>query len=112
MPGLAPALQQQAVDAGALVVVRSQVLDEHERFELDAHPVTAGRAETNDIALEGDEFASTRHARFEARRDGVWVEDLGSTNGTYVNGVKLSRSRRLAPGDIVRVGETDLRYEA
>ncbi|MDX6504053.1 MAG: hypothetical protein QOE29_1178 [Gaiellaceae bacterium] len=112
IPGLAPAPQQQAVDAGALVVVRSQVLDEHERFELDAHPVTAGRAETNDIALEGDEFASTRHARFEARRDGVWVEDLGSTNGTYVNGVKLSRSRRLAPGDIVRVGETDLRYEA
>jgi hypothetical protein len=112
IPGLAPAPQQQAVDAGALVVVRSQVLEEHDRFELDARPLTAGRAETNDIALEGDEFASTRHARFEARRDGVWVEDLGSTNGTYVNGVKLSRSRRLAPGDIIRVGETDLRYDA
>jgi hypothetical protein len=110
IPGLAPA-QPQAVDAGALVVVRSQVLDEHERFELDTRPLTAGRAETNDIGLEGDEFASARHARFEARRDGVWVEDLGSTNGTYVNGVKLSRSRRLVPGDIVRVGETDLRYE-
>jgi pSer/pThr/pTyr-binding forkhead associated (FHA) protein len=110
IPGLAPA-PPQIVEAGALVVVRSQVLDEHDRFDLDTRPLTAGRAETNDIALDGDEFASARHARFEARRDGVWVEDLGSTNGTYVNGVKLSRSRRLAPGDIVRVGETDLRYE-
>ena len=75
--------------------MRSPVLDEQTRFELDSRPLTVGRAETNDIAVEGDEFASTRHARFETRRDGVWVEDLGSTNGTYVNGVKLSRSRRL-----------------
>jgi pSer/pThr/pTyr-binding forkhead associated (FHA) protein len=106
-----PAQAPPQVDAGALVVVRSPVLDEQERFELDSRPLTAGRGETNEVALEGDEFASTRHARFETRRDGVWVEDLGSTNGTYVNGVKLSRSRRLVPGDIVRVGETDLRYE-
>jgi hypothetical protein len=97
--------------AGALVVVRSPVLEEDERFELDTRPLTAGRSEGNAIVLEGDEFASGRHARVEARRDGVWVEDLGSTNGTYVNGVKLTRSRRLTPGDIVRVGETDLRYD-
>jgi pSer/pThr/pTyr-binding forkhead associated (FHA) protein len=50
--------------------------------------------------------------RFEPRRDGVYVHDLGSTNGTYVNGVRIDRSRKLAAGDVVRVGETDLRYEA
>jgi hypothetical protein len=111
IPGLAPP-PPAAVDAGALVVVRSPVLGEQTRFDLDSRPVTIGRAETSDIAVEGDEFASTRHARFETRRDGVWVEDLGSTNGTYVNGVKLSRSRRLTSGDIVRIGETDLRYDA
>jgi hypothetical protein len=110
IPGLAPPPAAE-VDAGALVVVRSQVLNEQERFDLDSHPLTIGRGDGNEIALEGDEFASSRHARFETRRDGVWVEDLGSTNGTYVNGVKLSRSRRLVPGDIVRVGETDLRYD-
>jgi hypothetical protein len=110
IPGVAAAPPPQ-IDAGALVVVRSPVLDEQARFELDSRPLTAGRAETNDIAVDGDEFASSRHARFETRRDGVWVEDLGSTNGTYVNGVKLTRSRRLVPGDIVRVGESDLRYE-
>ena len=44
--------------------------------------------------------------------DGVWIEDVGSTNGTYVNGVRLSKARKLAAGDLVRVGETDLRFEA
>ena len=53
----------------------------------------------------------SHHARVEPRRDGVWVEDIGSTNGTYVNGTRLDRPQRLAPGDVVRVGETDLRYE-
>ena len=113
-PGSLPGIPQAvpAPPPGELVVVRSPVLEEDTRFELGIRPLTAGRVETSDIVLEGDEFASGRHSRIEARRDGVWVEDLGSTNGTYVNGVKLTRSRRLAPGDIVRVGETDLRYEA
>ena len=53
----------------------------------------------------------TRHARLEPRRDGVWVSDAGSTNGTYVNGVKLEKARRLAPGDVIRVGSIDLTYE-
>jgi pSer/pThr/pTyr-binding forkhead associated (FHA) protein len=63
------------------------------------------------VPLESDEFASARHARFEPRRDGVWVQDRGSTNGTYVNGTRIERPRRLTSGDIVRVGETDFRYE-
>ena len=65
----------------------------------------------NDVSLEGDEFASARHARLEPRRDGVWIEDVGSTNGTYVNGTRLERPRKLAPGDVIRIGETDLRFE-
>ena len=48
----------------------------------------------------------------EPRRDGVWIEDIGSTNGTFVNGVRLSRARKLVAGDLVRVGETDFRFEA
>ena len=48
---------------------------------------------------------------FEPRRDGVWIEDIGSTNGTYLNGIRISRPRKLSPGDIVRVGETDLRFD-
>ncbi len=99
------------ITTGALVVVKSPVYEEGERFELDTAPITVGRGAPNDVQLDGDEFASSKHARVEPRRDGVWVEDIGSTNGTYVNGTKLDRPRKLAPNDVLRVGETDLRYE-
>jgi len=72
--------------------------------------VLIGRGPECTLVLD-DEFASSRHARIEPRRDGVWVEDIGSTNGTYVNGTRLGRAHKLVHGDVVRVGETDLRYE-
>ena len=97
--------------SGRLVVVESADLEEGMDFELNSSQVTVGRGSQNDIALAADEYASARHARFEPRQDGVWIQDLGSTNGTYLNGAKLEVPRRLAPGDVVRVGETDLRYE-
>jgi hypothetical protein len=96
---------------GRLVVQESPVLAEGDEFSVDSAPLTVGRGDQNDVAIDGDEFASARHVRFEPRHDGVWVQDLGSTNGTYVNGVRIDGARRLAPGDIVRVGETDLRFE-
>ena len=97
--------------AGRLVVVHSAVLEEGEEYELEAAPLTIGRGGQNDVSIDGDEFASARHSRIEARRDGVWVHDLGSTNGTHVNGVRIDRPRKLAPGDVVRVGETELRFD-
>lgn len=97
---------------GRLVVVKSADLDEGEDFALNSSQVTVGRGLRNDIAISSDEYASARHARFEPRQDGVWVQDLGSTNGTYLNGARLEHPRLLSPGDIIRVGETDLRFEA
>jgi hypothetical protein len=96
---------------GRLVVVKSADLQDGEGFELNSAQLTIGRGNQNDIPIATDEYASARHARFEPRQDGVWVQDLGSTNGTFLNGARLDRPRRLANGDIVRVGETDLRYE-
>jgi hypothetical protein len=96
---------------GRLVVVKSPDLEEGEDFDLDSAQLTIGRGRQNDIPIATDEYASARHARFEPRQDGVWVQDLGSTNGTYLNGTRLDRPRRLTQGDIVRVGETDLRFE-
>jgi hypothetical protein len=107
--GLVP--QPQSLELGRLVVLSSPALDEGDVVALDAHPLTVGRGRNNDIAIPEDDYASSRHARFEPRRDGVYVEDIGSTNGTFVNGIRLTRDRRLIPGDVVRVGETDLRYE-
>ena len=97
---------------GRLVVVKSADLDEGQDFQLDSVQITIGRGRQNDIAISTDEYASARHARFEPRQDGVWVQDLGSTNGTFLNGARLEHPHRLTQGDIVRIGETDLRYEA
>jgi len=96
---------------GLLVVLTSPALEPGTERELDSSAVTLGRSSENDLVLEADEFASVQHARIEPRRDGVWLEDLESTNGTFVNGVKVTRPRKLASGDVIRVGETDLRYE-
>jgi hypothetical protein len=106
--GLMPS--QASRELGRLTVVSSPELPVGEEFTLDAHPLTIGRAANNDVPLPSDEYASGRHARVEPRRDGVWVQDVGSTNGTFVNGIRLTRERRLAPGDVVRVGETDMEF--
>jgi hypothetical protein len=92
------------VDTGRLV------FPDGRKRGLDSRTISVGRSAENDITLE-DDFTSARHARFEPRRDGVWVSDAGSTNGTYVNGTKLAKPHRLKAGDVIRVGNTDLRYE-
>ena len=94
-----------------LVVRRSPSLEEGDEFPLNSAPVTVGRGGQNDLVLGGDEFASARHARIEVRSDGVWVQDLDSTNGTYVNGSRVAGAQRLGGGDVLRVGETDLLVE-
>ncbi len=96
---------------GKIVVVKSPALKEGDEHALDSAPITVGRGAQNDLGLGTDEFASARHARFEPRQDGVWLHDLGSSNGTYVNGSRLTRPRKLAPGDLIRIGETDLRFD-
>ena len=112
-PGSVPGLGQEParVESGRLVVVKSPALDEGEELELDSAPVLLGRGSRNDVNLARDEYASSNHARVEPRRDGVWVEDVGSTNGTYLNGIRLTHAKRLSAGDVVRIGETELRYE-
>ena len=94
-----------------LVVQRSPSLETGAGFPVGSTPVTVGRGEQNDLVLDGDEFASSRHARIEARGDGVWVQDLDSTNGTFLNGARVVGAERMSPGDVLRVGETDLRVE-
>jgi len=110
-PALAGGAFGQGIESGRLVVVHSEVLSAGEEYELKASALTVGRGGQNDVSIEGDEFASARHVRVEPRHDGVWVSDLGSTNGTFVNGVQIDRPRKLVQGDVVRVGETELRVE-
>jgi hypothetical protein len=112
-PQQASALLAQPVarELGRLVVLSSPALEGGTTLVIDSSALSIGRGRSNDVSIDGDEFASARHARFEPRRDGVYVEDAGSTNGTFVNGIRLTHGRRLTPGDVVRIGETDLRFE-
>ena len=94
-----------------LVVQRSPSLEKGDEFPINSAPVTVGRGGQNDLVLADDDFASARHARIEVRGDGVWVQDLDSTNGTFLNGARVVGAERMSPGDTLRVGETDLRLE-
>jgi pSer/pThr/pTyr-binding forkhead associated (FHA) protein len=71
----------------------------------------AAEHQAPDPALDRDEFASGHHARIESQRDAVWLLDLGSTNGTFVNGERVEGRRQLHRGDLVQIGDTELRFE-
>lgn len=67
-----------------------------------------GRSTETEVALN-DTFLSSEHARLE-RRDGVWsLEDLNSTNGTYLNGFEVRASTEVNDGDVIRVGRVELK---
>src|SRR5580698_10117684 len=73
------------------------------------HDVSIGRAVQGPGALGGDEELSRAHARVVLRGDGAYLlEDLGSTNGTYLNGWRIPASQLLSAGDRIQVGQTVL----
>jgi two-component system NtrC family sensor kinase len=75
-------------------------------FELRSSTTTVGRHPNNDISLLL-ESVSRFHARFECRPDGYYLADLGSSNGTFVNGDRLSQPQLLTDGDAVTFGRAD-----
>jgi len=73
-----------------------------------SNALAIGRLEDNDIIITDDTFISSHHARIEIRPDGVWVVDLKSTNGTFVNGHRLIDAQSVRKGDRIQVGSTVL----
>jgi pSer/pThr/pTyr-binding forkhead associated (FHA) protein len=98
------------VHPGHFLVVASPELVPGSTIEVTA-ATTVGRDVGSAIRLERDEFASARHARIEPRADGIWIDDLGSTNGTFVNGARVKGQRALRSGDVIRIGETELQLQ-
>jgi pSer/pThr/pTyr-binding forkhead associated (FHA) protein len=94
-----------------IVVLSSPTLPEGTAIDLTS-TAGVGRGADNAIRLDGDTTVSSRHATLDTRADGLWVEDAGSTNGTFVNGARVTSARLLAPGDVIRIGHTDLLVEA
>jgi pSer/pThr/pTyr-binding forkhead associated (FHA) protein len=73
-------------------------------FPLDAQEVTIGRDAVNIVAINDGEV-SRKHARMELRGAKYVIQDLGSTNGTFINGTRVSGMQELNPGDTVSFGE-------
>ncbi|MEI2810977.1 MAG: FHA domain-containing protein [Nocardioides sp.] len=70
-------------------------------------PLLIGRGPDAAIRLD-DDYASTRHARIAASGDQWFVEDLGSTNGTYLGATRITQPTTLAAGSQIRIGKTIL----
>ena len=70
---------------------------------------TLGRSDSAEIRID-DPFASSAHARVFSRGEFMFVEDMGSTNGTYLNGRQLKSAERLKMADVIRIGDTEYRY--
>jgi pSer/pThr/pTyr-binding forkhead associated (FHA) protein len=78
---------------------------EGQTFDLDDE-LTIGRSPGCGVPTPDDIYTSTLHARLFRKNDQLWIEDLGSTNGTYVNSEKISQAQRLGKGDVLQVGST------
>ncbi|MFD2418049.1 FHA domain-containing protein FhaB/FipA [Amycolatopsis pigmentata] len=94
--GSSKAPRQMIVTHGALAGTR---------ITLDGRPITIGRADDSTLVLD-DDYASTRHARLSLRGADWYVEDLGSTNGTYLDRAKVTAPLRVPLGVPIRIGKT------
>src|SRR5690606_30485145 len=100
---------QQGSDRFRLVVRRGP--QPNQVYELSKDIITIGRDITNDIVINDPE-ASRHHMRLTRGAGGYTLEDLGSTNGTFINGQRLTGAKPLNPGDMIGMGETvTLAYE-
>ena len=111
--GFHPAAIGMHPEAGAgvpiLRVLSAAGLREGAAYDLSEGAVL-GRSDAADIRLE-DSFASGRHTELGLRGDTMVVEDLGSTNGTYLNGEPLTGPQPLRPGDRIRIGDSEFVFE-
>ena len=93
-----------------LVALRGGGLREGERFDL-LGGLSIGRSGEADLRID-DRYASGIHARIFSRDGRTYVEDMKSTNGTLLNDAELRGEAELVDGDVVRIGDTELRFEA
>jgi hypothetical protein len=104
-----PASERRDGGAPRLHVVAAMGHEPGTTFDV-ADGAMFGRSDSADIRVE-DPFASSSHARIFNRGGEMYLEDMGSTNGTHLNGRKVQSAERLDAGDTIRIGDSEYRYE-
>ena len=104
-----PAAERSGGGAPRLTVVAAMGHEPGTTFDV-GDGAMFGRADGADINVE-DPFASSSHARIYDRGGAMYLEDMGSTNGTYLNGRKVQSAEPLGTGDTIRIGDSEYRYE-
>jgi hypothetical protein len=112
--GPASTPQEHVMDLRAGVYPRLEVVaamgyDPGTTFDLNGG-ITMGRAASADVKID-DPFASAAHCRIFPRGQFMYIEDMGSTNGTFLNGRQLRKPEQLKVADVVRIGDTEYRYQ-
>ncbi len=108
-PAPAPAVPQKAPPSLAKFLIRTGSM-KGQRLYVKVPIVNIGRAEYNDLVIP-DDSVSSQHAKL-TRREGVWMlTDVGSTNGTMVDGERITNDTPIAPGAFVRFGDIQLVFE-
>jgi hypothetical protein len=92
-----------------LEVIAAMGHEPGEEFDLNGG-ITLGRAASSEVKVD-DPFASAAHARIFPRGQFMYIEDMGSTNGTFLNGRQLRKPEQLRVADVIRIGDTEYRYQ-
>jgi pSer/pThr/pTyr-binding forkhead associated (FHA) protein len=96
-------VRRQRKEGTRVLFVRSET-QQGQEFEV-TDVLVMGRSDETDVVLD-DPYASEFHLRLVAQENGMMLHDLGSTNGTYVNGRRISAPTQLRRGDTIQVGKT------
>jgi len=99
---------KKKIARGALTFVVIEPKEHRGRTYTLSNVLNIGRVDDNDVVITDDSFISSHHARIEVRPEGVWVVDLQSTNGSFVNGQRIATERSVRKGDRIQVGSTVL----
>ncbi len=98
---------EEALPQGVIVIVAKT----GQRVPLKSRKVKIGRGPSNQVIIPDDTFTSRNHAWITYEDGEFWLEDLGSTNGTLLNGHPVVKRQVLSSGDKIRVGHTELSFE-
>lgn len=96
---------------GRIRATTAEEVGDGQQLVFPLSPVTSiGRASSNSVVLD-DDYVSNEHALLHLRGQQWWLEDLNSRNGTLLNGVRLTEATVVGPGDVIVIGNMQLRVE-